>query len=192
MFSLYLKLGFEHILDINGYDHILFLAALCLIYTFKDIKKVIILATAFTVGHSVSLALATLQLVKVPGDWIEFLIPVTIILTVIFNLISTYGKKLGSQRASKYFVALFFGLIHGLGFSNYLRALLGTESSIFMPLLAFNLGLEIGQIVIVICYLLLATYIIPLCSFLKKYFFIAASLLIAGISLMMIFQRLPF
>jgi hydrogenase/urease accessory protein HupE len=159
-FEAYLRLGISHITDLNGYDHILFIVALCVIYQFKDWKKVLILVTAFTIGHSVTLALATLNLVRFPGNIIEFLIPITIALTALGNLFNKAGSgnRMTEQKPPRlrYIMALIFGLIHGLGFSNYLRSLLGKEASIFQPLLAFNIGLEIGQLAIVLVILCLA------------------------------------
>jgi len=145
LFELYLRLGFKHIIDINGYDHIVFILALCAAYTFTQFRKILILVTAFTIGHSVTLALSTLKLVIIRADIIEFLIPLTILITAISNLFVSNKSKIQFV----YLLTLFFGLIHGLGFSNYLNELLGKESSIVTPLLAFNIGLEIGQILIV-------------------------------------------
>lgn len=144
LFELYLKLGFKHIIDINGYDHIIFILALCAGYTYKQFRKILILVTAFTIGHSITLALSTLKIVTIPSDVIEFLIPVTILITALSNLIHS-----NNRGRLIYFITLFFGLIHGLGFSNYLKELLGKESNIVTPLLAFNVGLELGQIIIV-------------------------------------------
>jgi len=145
LFELYLKLGYKHIIDINGYDHIIFILALCAGYSYTQFRKILILVTAFTIGHSLTLALSTLRIVTAPSRIIEFLIPVTILITALSNII---GSNNGRGRFV-YFAALFFGLIHGLGFSNYLKALLGKESSIITPLLAFNVGLEFGQILII-------------------------------------------
>jgi hypothetical protein len=144
LFELYLKLGFKHIIDINGYDHITFILALCAAYSYSQFKKILIMVTAFTLGHSITLALATLRIVTISSNIIEFLIPVTILITAISNLFNSNVKG-----RLIYFVTLFFGLIHGLGFSNYLKQLLGKESNIVAPLLAFNIGLEIGQLLIV-------------------------------------------
>jgi hypothetical protein len=152
-FSAYLLLGFDHISDLTAYDHILFIVALTAVYQVKDIRKLAILVTAFTIGHSITLALATLQVVLIPTQIIEFLIPVTIALTCIYNIsspetdYSLAPKK--SKYAFNYAIALAFGLIHGLGFSNYLRMLLGREEDILIPLLSFNIGLEVGQLIIV-------------------------------------------
>lgn len=148
LFQLYLELGFKHIVNIHGYDHIVFILALCAGYEFSQLKKVLILITAFTIGHSVTLALSTLKIILIPANIIEFLIPVTILITAISNLLPrTKGKN-----RTVYVIALLFGLIHGMGFSNYLKELLGKESSIIQPLFAFNIGLEIGQIFILILY----------------------------------------
>lgn len=145
LFEMYLRLGFNHIVDINGYDHIIFILTLCAGYSFTQFRKILILVTAFTVGHSFTLVLATLKIFTLPNHIVEFLIPVTILITAISNLFNPNGGK----NRFVYVLTLFFGLIHGLGFSNYLQNLLGKEASILIPLLAFNIGLEIGQIVIV-------------------------------------------
>lgn len=144
VFELYLKLGFKHIVDFQGFDHIIFIMVLCAGYSYTEFKKLIVLVTAFTVGHSITLALATLQIVTVPAGIVEFLIAVTILVTALANVIGSGRNKF------IYLLTLFFGLIHGLGFSNYLRALMGKEETILTPLLAFNLGLEIGQILILV------------------------------------------
>ena len=134
-FSLYFGLGRDHILDyINGYDHILFVLALCAIYLVRDWKKILILVTAFTIGHSITLALATLNIISVNSDFIEFLIPLTIFITSFSNLFRKEGSIDNSKVQINYVFALFFGLIHGLGFSNLLRSLLGKESNIVSPL----------------------------------------------------------
>lgn len=166
-FSLYLQLGFQHISDIAGYDHILFIVALCAVYEIRQWKQLLILVTAFTIGHSITLAIATMGVVLIPSHIVEFLIPVTIFLTAVFNTLSQQDRTAGRRVNLNYFLALFFGLIHGMGFSNYLRALLGEEESILVPLFSFNLGLEIGQLMIVavilsISYLALNTFRVKL------------------------------
>ena len=155
-FFIYLRLGFDHITDPSGYDHILFVIALCAVYTTGQWRQVLVLITAFTVGHSVTLALATLNLIRYRTDLIELLIPITILITAVVNffyqepksrLLSPTSRK--EKRPWRYLLALAFGLIHGMGFSNYLRSLLGREADITTPLLAFNIGLELGQLLIV-------------------------------------------
>ena len=158
MFGTYLELGFDHILDINGYDHILFIVALCAVYKLAQWKHILILVTAFTIGHSITLALSALNLVAFPANVIEFLIPLTILITALFNV--SREEALEKKLNLNYILALFFGLIHGLGFSNYFRALLGKEEDIVQPLLAFNIGVELGQIIIVLVTMLLAYLVI--------------------------------
>ena len=148
-FELYLNLGFNHISDLGAYDHIVFIVALCAVYLLKQWRQILILITAFTIGHTVTLALSTLGILMVPTDIVEFLIPVTIFVTCISNVAKPINMKSSRIMNFNYLVALFFGLIHGMGFSNYLRALLGEEESILLPLFAFNIGLEIGLLMIV-------------------------------------------
>lgn len=150
-FETYLKLGFEHILDINGYDHILFVIALCAIYKINEWKKVAILVTAFTIGHSLTLALAALEIIKFRSEIIEFLIPLTILLTAIYNVIDKREREQTKRFNLNYLFALLFGLIHGMGFSNFFKSMLmpGEEGGLVKQLFAFNVGVEIGQIVIV-------------------------------------------
>ncbi|GAB3505151.1 HupE/UreJ family protein [Emticicia fontis] len=151
-FFIFLKLGYQHITDINGYDHILFVVALCAIYRITDWKKVLVLVTAFTIGHSITLALAALNMIEYSTDLIEFLIPVTIIFTCITNIFHKSSDSiLDKENFSpiRYVLALGFGLIHGMGFSNYLRSLLGKDQNIIPQLLAFNIGLEFGQVFII-------------------------------------------
>ncbi|MEJ2203781.1 MAG: HupE/UreJ family protein [Gemmatimonadota bacterium] len=152
-FVVYLRLGFGHIADVGALDHILFVIALAAGYGLTHWRHLLILVTAFTVGHSITLALATLRLVSVSSALVELLIPLTILATAVFDLIEVgvsdaqVDLPVRMQR-TKYGLALAFGLIHGLGFSTFLRAILGAEESILQPLLAFNVGLEVGQIVI--------------------------------------------
>lgn len=154
-FLIYLRLGFDHITDPRGYDHILFVVALCAVYTLRQWRQMLVLVTAFTIGHSITLALATLQLIRYSTAFVELLIPITILITAVTNFfyreLSIRSRAIirSPSRRWRYALALAFGLIHGLGFSNYLRSLLGREVDIIQPLLAFNIGLEIGQLVII-------------------------------------------
>jgi len=188
-FPLYFELGWQHILDWKGYDHILFVMVLCGTYTMPDWKKVLILVTAFTVGHSITLALSVFKLIHVNTALIEFLIPVTILVTAIANLFAGKSKPKGMQF--KYILALFFGLIHGMGFSNYLNSLLGKSRNIVAELFAFNVGLEFGQIIIVLGILLISFITINIFK-VKKWdwtFFLSSA--IFGISFIMAAERWP-
>ena len=151
-FGLYFEIGYKHIADLRGIDHILFVMALCIRYQFSDWRKILILVTAFTIGHSITLALSLFNLVQYSLKWIEFLIPVTIVITSVSNLlVKKFVFK--SKFPLIYFLALFFGLVHGLGFSSYLKSLLGSENNVVSQLVAFNLGLEAGQLLIVMAVL---------------------------------------
>ena len=148
VFEMYLELGLKHIADFKGFDHILFLISLMAVYQFKHWVKILKLITAFTIGHSISLALSVLDIVHFSIPVIELLIPITIFITALANIINR--QQLSSKFYKyEYSVSLIFGLIHGLGFSVLLKSLLGSEASLVKPLFAFNIGIEIGQIIIV-------------------------------------------
>lgn len=152
-FAVYLDLGFDHIADLGAHDHILFVVALSAGYGLAHWRHLLVLVTAFTVGHSITLALATLRLVSVNATLVEVLIPITILATGVFNIVETRTPPArhdqpGRQQRVKYALALLFGFVHGLGFSTFLRAVLGEEESIALPLFSFNVGLELGQILI--------------------------------------------
>ena len=190
-FSLYFSLGRQHIANLNGLDHILFIVALCIRYNFADWKKILLLITAFTVGHSITLALSVFNIVHLPPNWVEFLIPVTIFITAVSNL---FVKKFvfKSKYPVIYFFSLLFGLVHGLGFSNYLRSLLGRSQSIVVELLAFNIGLEVGQLLIVIALLFITFVALSLIKVNRREYILILSGGIIGFALQMALQRLPF
>jgi hydrogenase/urease accessory protein HupE len=187
MFGTYLELGFDHISDLNGYDHILFIVALCAAYSIGQWRHVLILVTAFTVGHCVTLALASLGMISVPALLIEILIPVTIMLTALQNVLT-------SQRRSKswrtlYLTPILFGLIHGLGFSNYFRSLFGPEDSIVLPLLAFNIGVELGQIGIVALFFIITYIVVKLLKVPERTWQLIVSGIAIALSAWMIVER---
>ncbi|MEP6646067.1 MAG: HupE/UreJ family protein [Saprospiraceae bacterium] len=187
MFPVYLRLGIDHILNVNAYDHILFIIALCAMYSATDWRRILILVTAFTIGHSITLALSSLNIISVNANLVEVLIPVTILLTSIQNL---FIKNSPNQKwRPNYFLALFFGFIHGMGFSTYFKALLGRESSIVIPLFGFNVGVEIGQICIVTCIVFLNFIIVGLIKVKQQHWNIVVSIIAAILSVYMIFLR---
>jgi ABC-type antimicrobial peptide transport system permease subunit len=187
MFGTYFSLGLDHIANLKGYDHIIFLIVLCATYSLQNWNKLLILVTAFTIGHSLTLALATLNIIDINNQLIEVLIPVTIFLTAIINLIEPVEKNYGSL---KYAFALFFGLIHGLGFSNYLRMLLSSESDITIPLLGFNIGVEAGQLIIVLFVLLISWIILNFTKLKTRDLIMLLSGIGIGTSAIMIIDRL--
>lgn len=184
-FSVYFQLGLRHIADFDAYDHMLFLLALVCVYRLFDAVKVLILVTAFTLGHSLTLFLATTEVLIVNADWIEFLIPVTILITSISNIVRGKDAARGNM-IWPYILAAFFGLIHGMGFSNYLRMLLSDQGELFIPLAAFNIGIEVGQVAIVIGIFLLYELTFRALRFKHRDWILVISGATAGISLILI------
>jgi len=195
-FTVYLRLGFEHLLDLRGYDHILFLAVLCAAYTLARWRELLVLVTACTIGHSVSLAVATLRLVRVDTGLVEFLIPVTIVATALTNLAGLRREDPAEHRVAarplRYALALVFGVVHGLGFSNFLRLALGEERSLFLPLLSFNIGLELAQIVVAVGVPAVALAAVRLLSLPQRLWTLLLSALAGGAAAVMAVQRWPF
>jgi cell division protein FtsW (lipid II flippase) len=186
----YLQLGFHHIANLEAYDHLVFVLVLCAPYSLSHWKDLLVMITAFTLGHSLSLALATLQIVAFPTPVIEFLIPVTIFFTALNNLRApTESQSLSiKHRWGNYLLALSFGLIHGVGFSNFLRALLGSSADIIGALFAFNVGLEIGQIMIIALLFLLLFVINLFIRIIVRERNLFISGFAAGISLILMLQ----
>ncbi len=190
-FQLYFGLGKSHILDYaNGYDHIIFVVALCALYLTREWKQVLILVTAFTIGHSITLALSTLRIISVKVELIEFLIPLTIFITAVSNLFKNENNLTSRSVQMNYFFAGFFGLIHGLGFSSYLRSILGRDESILTQLFAFNLGLEFGQIVIVAIFMAAAFILVDLFGLNRRDWKMVISSAIAGIALVLMKENM--
>ncbi len=189
-FGLYFQIGFEHIANLKGIDHILFVVALCIRYQFSDWRKLLILVTAFTIGHSITLALSVFNLINYSMSWIEFLIPVTIVITAFSNI---FVKKFVFKAKFPliYFLALFFGLVHGLGFSNYLKNLLGKNQQIVWELLAFNIGLELGQLLIVLVILFITLIFVSLLKVNRREYLLYVSAAIFALALQMAFERYP-
>lgn len=188
-FLFYLQLGWEHIISIDALDHQLFILALVAIFSFQDLKKVLILVTAFTLGHSFTLALSAFDIIRFPSNWVEFLIPCTIVFTALDNLI--FSKNEDKLIKLNYFLALIFGLIHGIGFANSVRMMLAKEQSIVIPLLGFNVGLEIGQIAVVIIVLSIFYILSTFLKLKKKHWVMLVSAPILIFSIKMALERIP-
>lgn len=188
-FGLYFRLGWEHIMSWAALDHLLFIAALAAIYLLKDWKQVLILVTAFTIGHSLTLALSVFDILRFNSKWVEFLIPCTIIITAISNL---FQRKFTAQSIRiNYFLALSFGLIHGMGFANTIRFMLAKDQSIGWGLLGFNIGLEAGQIVIVSIILITAYLIVNMLKVNRRGWVIFLSAAVFSLALKIAIERLP-
>jgi hypothetical protein len=186
-FGFYFRLGWEHIISTDALDHQLFIAAIAAIYLLKDWKQVLILVTAFTIGHSLTLALSVLDIIRFPTNWVEFLIPVTIIITAFTNL---FQKKFTPKSIRiNYFLALFFGLIHGMGFANSLRYMLAKDQNLGWSLFGFNVGLEAGQIVVVLILLIIAYLIVNVFKIIRRDWVIFLSAVIFGLSFKIALER---
>lgn len=185
----YFTLGWQHIISLDALDHQLFILALIVLYTLAEWKQVLILVTAFTIGHSITLALSTLHILTIPSRLVEFLIPCTIFITAAANILKPFHGHRKVQL--NYFLAMFFGLIHGLGFANALQFMLASDQSLGWSLLSFNLGLEAGQIMVVIILLLLAHIFIFYLKVNRKYWIVSISSLVLIISIKMVIERFP-
>lgn len=186
-FWIYFEIGLRHILNIHAYDHILFLIALSVPYAFKDWKRLLLLITIFTIGHTLSLLLSVFGVIFIKGNLIEFLIPMTILIVAIFNLF-TAGKSSKQESISVIgFVTLFFGIIHGLGFSNYFKTLvIGTNQSKLLPISEVALGIESAQIIIVFIVLILSYIVQTFFRFSKRDWTLVMSAFVIGVVLPMI------
>ena len=188
-FPFYLTLGFEHIADLAGYDHILFLVALCAVYRIEQWRRILILVTAFTVGHSITLVLVALDIFSIPSNIIKVLIPLTILITALHNVLSPIGSLKTEKVNRNYLIALFFGMIHGMDFSNYFKALIMDPSDIFIPLLGFNIGIELGQLLIVFCIVGVAFVFLHLLKVKHREWNLFVSGAAAGMSLLSILEN---
>lgn len=196
-FLTYLRLGMHHIADLRGYDHILFVAALTVAYQPAQWRRLLFLVTAFTLGHSVTLALATLDLVRVNPGAVEAAIAATIVFTSLLTIAlaarsapATAAPVADRGQRIRYAMALGFGLIHGLGFSSFLRSLLGGEESLFLPLLSFNIGLELGQLGIVLAVLAIGVAVERVLRLERRDWVLVASGGIAAVGATVLLERL--
>jgi hypothetical protein len=189
-FGFYFKMGWEHIISKDALDHQLFILALACVYTIWDIKRVLILVTAFTIGHSLTLALSVYDVIRFPSGWVEFLIPCTIFITALNNIFQVDNK--GKSARINYYLALCFGLIHGMGFANAIRIMLAKDQTIGWGLFGFNVGLEAGQIFCVA--IILTISILFLNGFKVKrrdwIFFLSSG--VFALSIKMALERIPF
>ncbi|HTD93517.1 MAG TPA: HupE/UreJ family protein [Chitinophagaceae bacterium] len=188
-FGFYFRLGWEHIISRDALDHQLFIAAIAAIYLLKDWRQVLILVTAFTIGHSLTLALSVYDIIRVSSKWVEFLIPLTIVITAFLNFFQ-HNFTPRSIRIN-YFLALFFGLIHGMGFANTIRFMLAQDQQLGWGLFGFNLGLEAGQIIVVLLLLLLAYIVVNVFKVNRREWVIFLSAAVFSLALKMVLERIP-
>ena len=187
-FFSYMQHGMYHVLNVNAYDHILFLIVLAIPYLFKDWKRLLFLITVFVIGHTVALAFAAYDVISVSNKWIEFLIPLTILIVAGFNIF-TAGKKPKSEKIGLlFFVTLFFGLIHGLGFVNTFEAAINASSNKLLSVLEIAFGIEIGQLVVVFIILFLGFLCETLFRFSKRDWVLVVSAIVVGLLMPMLIK----
>jgi len=189
-FWLYFTLGFEHVLDWKAYDHVLFIVALCAAYSFTSWKRVFLLVTVFTVGHSTSLLLSNYDVVQVSARWIEFLIPVSIIATAVYNIIKAKTVASDEKKNVLYLITLFFGLIHGFGFARYYNQI--NDEQELWPLLEFALGIETSQVIIVLLVLLVGLGFQSFVRINRRDWILVVSSIVLGMTLPMLIENWPF
>lgn len=187
-FLLYFKMGLNHVLDFAAYDHILFLIVLAVVFSFHQWKKVLWLVTLFTIGHSITLALSAYGILKVKMDLIEFAIPVTIFITGLVNVLTAKKASSGKQSINLLFAVL-FGFIHGLGFSNYFKMMVGKEESKLLPLLEFALGIEAAQIIIVLGILIIGALLQNFIRVTRRDWILVCSSIVIGFAIQMMLDR---
>ncbi|TDE31827.1 HupE/UreJ family protein [Flavobacterium ranwuense] len=188
-FWIYFQIGLKHVLDIHAYDHVLFLIALAIPFSFKDWKRIVLLVTLFTIGHTMALLLSVFGIIAIKVNVVELLIPITILITALFNLF-TAGKSSKQESINLvFFITLFFGIIHGLGFSNYFKSILGGDATAqVLPLLEFALGIEAAQIVVVFVVLILSYIVQTVFRFSKRDWTLVMSAFIIGVVIPMIVE----
>lgn len=186
-FWIFFEKGLRHILDLSAYDHILFLIALTIPYAFKDWKRLLLLVTIFTIGHTVALLLSVFGVVIIKVNLVEFLIPITILIIAFFNLFT--ARKSSKQESISVigFVTLFFGIVHGLSFAGYFKTLVGgSPQSKLLPLSEFSLGIEASQIIVVFIVLILSYIVQTFFRFSKRDWTLVMSSFVIGVVLPMI------
>ena len=186
-FWIYFQIGLKHVLDIDSYDHVLFLIALATPFSFKDWKRIVLLVSLFTIGHTMALLLSVFGIIAFKVSVIELLIPITILITAIYNLLTASKSNKNRGLNLIFFITLFFGIIHGLGFSNYFKSILGGHAvSKLLPLFEFALGIEAAQIVVVFIVLILSYTVQTVFRFSRRDWALVFSAFVIGVVLPMI------
>ena len=189
-FWTFFQVGLRHVLDINAYDHILFLVALTAPFLFKDWKQILILVTVFTIGHTVAMTLSVYNVIRMRSVIIEFLIPISILATALFSLFGGGKPPKAQSETIILLITLFFGIIHGLGFSSYFKSILsGTPTDKLLPLFQFALGIEAAQVIVVMCMLIISYAIQSFTKFNKRDWTLILSAFVIGVVLPMIIDN---
>lgn len=189
-FKYYFSLGWDHIMSFDALDHLYFIAVLSIVYQFRQWKQVLVLITAFTIGHALTLFLSGMDLVRLENSWVEFAIPCTIVFSSIMNFRKV--SPLHQTDKMQFGMALLFGLVHGLGYANTIRFLISKDQELVWSLLGFNLGLEIGQIFVVLLVLIASVLIGMTKLFTSREWVLVFSSLVLGLALKLSIERFPF
>ncbi len=189
-FQFFVKEGFFHVLDLNALDHILFFIAVSLIFTVKQWKKALLLVSVFTLAHTFTFALSSYRIIPVNEKWVEFLIPITILIPLLNNNFKLFEQQ--KNDTANYYFTFIFGLIHGLGFSSYFKMLLNKNDDLLLPLLEFALGIELVQIIIVSLVILLSTIVVKKLKIAEKHWVLFVSLVLLIKIIPMLIHRFPF
>lgn len=188
-FELYFKSGLWHVLDIKAYDHILFLIALTLPYAFKEWRKVMLLVTLFTIGHTMSLILAVYGIINISGELVELIIPITILISAVYNIITRRKRFARKEEDNINFIAiitLFFGIVHGLGFFSFFKMQVSEDDDKLIPLFEFALGIETAQIIIVLVVLIISAFVESILRVTRRDWVLVVSSFIIGVVVPMI------
>ena len=186
-FLKFLELGLYHILNFDGYDHILFVIIVSVPFIFKDWKRLLILISVFTLGHTLSLILGVYDIVNLNVNVTEWLIPITIFFMAVYNIL-TAGKSKQRRPYLMYGIVLFFGLVHGLGFANAFESLVDNKENTILSILEFSIGIEIGQFIIVLVSLTLSFIFQSIFRFSNRDWVMVVSSIILGFILPLIFM----
>lgn len=189
-FIFYFRIGWQHILSRDALDHLYFITVLAVVYRFAQWKQLLIMVTAFTIGHALTLFLGALDFFRLKDQWVEFAIPCTIILSCLANLRKTAGQPHADRL--QYYIALVFGLVHGMGYANTIRFILSKDQNLVWSLFSFNVGLEIGQIFVVLLMLLAGVAVIGTGFFNRREWVLVYSALVMGLAIQIAIDRNPF
>ena len=191
-FSIYFQLGLHHILNWGALDHILFIIALCIKYQFADWKRILVLITAFTIGHTISLFAVVLNFISLSNVWVEFLITVTILLTALYDVLNKKMSYSKGKLTLIYSCALMFGLIHGLAFSSDLKMIIGNGDLVWLKLLYANIGIEAAQLILVFILLIINLISLRIVKINYREYTLFISSAIFGVALYLSIIRIPF
>ena len=186
-FILYFRLGYRHVLDIYGVDHMLFIIAIMSVFLLRDWRRALVLFLFYVIGSSISLSLAANEIIRVDINIIDYLIPVTILIAAVINIFKK-PESYTPRSIFRFAILLIFGLIHGFGFADYLMDILGTDLNLAVPIIGFNLGIELGLFLVGFVFLIISWVFINNLGISRRDWRLVISYGIAGIALTLMFE----